>query len=478
MRMATTRASAHGTISPRNRRRSVLRERLGDIDLHTLAVWRAHRLRDVTVSLHPAGHVLGSAQVRIEHRGEVWVASGDYKLDADPTCDAVRAGALRHVHHRIDVRPADLPLARSAQRDRRHRRLVAAQCRRGARQRAVLLRVRQGAAHPRRARDARALDAGPLVFHGAVEPLNRAYRAAGVMLPPGRRVTEVDKACAAARARARAAVGGRLAVDAPLRRLQRRLRVRLDAAARRAPAPRRRPRLRAVRPRRLARAQRGDRRDRAHRVIVTHGQVPVMVRWLVEHGLARAGVRNRVRRRRRERCAACAWERRRSSRRERRRGSDRRRSARRRDHRSIAMEAFARLYAELDATTSTHAKLAALERYFAARPPPTPRGRRISSPAASRARSVPARRAARRGSRGGRIAAWLFDECYQAVGDFAETVAHVLPPPSRTSRRRPGRMDDRARAAAARRRRPRRSPSACAATGTSSMRPAASCCSS
>ncbi|MEX2260339.1 MAG: ligase-associated DNA damage response exonuclease [Bryobacteraceae bacterium] len=43
-------------------------------------------LNGVRVSLHPAGHILGSAQVRIEHRGEVWVVSGDYKLQSDPTC--------------------------------------------------------------------------------------------------------------------------------------------------------------------------------------------------------------------------------------------------------------------------------------------------------------------------------------------------------------------------------------------------------
>jgi putative mRNA 3-end processing factor len=41
-----------------------------------------------SVSLHPAGHILGSAQVRIEHRGRVWVVSGDYKRQADPTCAA------------------------------------------------------------------------------------------------------------------------------------------------------------------------------------------------------------------------------------------------------------------------------------------------------------------------------------------------------------------------------------------------------
>ena len=40
----------------------------------------------VRVSLHPAGHILGSAQVRIEHGGEVWVVSGDYKTEPDPTC--------------------------------------------------------------------------------------------------------------------------------------------------------------------------------------------------------------------------------------------------------------------------------------------------------------------------------------------------------------------------------------------------------
>src|SRR4051812_168824 len=36
-------------------------------------------MNGVKVSLHPAGHILGSAQVRIEFRGEVWLVSGDYK---------------------------------------------------------------------------------------------------------------------------------------------------------------------------------------------------------------------------------------------------------------------------------------------------------------------------------------------------------------------------------------------------------------
>src|SRR5215207_3444173 len=43
-------------------------------------------LNGTSVSLHPAGHILGSSQVRIEHGGEVWVVSGDYKTDPDTTC--------------------------------------------------------------------------------------------------------------------------------------------------------------------------------------------------------------------------------------------------------------------------------------------------------------------------------------------------------------------------------------------------------
>ena len=44
-------------------------------------------LGPVKVSFHPAGHILGSAQVRLEYDGEVWVASGDYKREPDPTCE-------------------------------------------------------------------------------------------------------------------------------------------------------------------------------------------------------------------------------------------------------------------------------------------------------------------------------------------------------------------------------------------------------
>jgi putative mRNA 3-end processing factor len=66
----------------------LLRTRLGaKIVVQTWEFGTKHRLGDVEVSLHPAGHILGSAQVRIQRGEDVWVASGDYKRDPDPSCE-------------------------------------------------------------------------------------------------------------------------------------------------------------------------------------------------------------------------------------------------------------------------------------------------------------------------------------------------------------------------------------------------------
>ncbi len=76
--------------------RPILDWRLGAQALHTFQYGEPFALGRARVSFHPAGHVLGSAQVRVEVDGEVWVASGDYKRQADPTC------------HRFEVVPCDV----------------------------------------------------------------------------------------------------------------------------------------------------------------------------------------------------------------------------------------------------------------------------------------------------------------------------------------------------------------------------------
>lgn len=65
----------------------LLRKRLGPVNLRPLAFGEPVEFGSTRVSLHPAGHVLGSAQVRVEHAGGVWVDSGDYKRAADPSCE-------------------------------------------------------------------------------------------------------------------------------------------------------------------------------------------------------------------------------------------------------------------------------------------------------------------------------------------------------------------------------------------------------
>jgi len=65
----------------------IARKRLDDArNVVAMEYGALFKLGPVTVSLHPAGHILGSAQVRLEHDGEVWVVSGDYKRQSDPTC--------------------------------------------------------------------------------------------------------------------------------------------------------------------------------------------------------------------------------------------------------------------------------------------------------------------------------------------------------------------------------------------------------
>jgi putative mRNA 3-end processing factor len=65
----------------------IFRKRLGaDASIRTLAYGERLTVNSVTISLHPAGHILGAAQVEVEHNGYVEVVSGDYKLEADPTC--------------------------------------------------------------------------------------------------------------------------------------------------------------------------------------------------------------------------------------------------------------------------------------------------------------------------------------------------------------------------------------------------------
>lgn len=262
----------------------VLLSRLPGIDLRTAAYGERIDLHGVTVSLHPAGHVLGSAQVRIEYRGRVWVASGDYKLEADPTCDPfepVRCDTF------ISESTFGLPIYRWEPPQSVFDGIDSWWRHNAAEGRAsVLFCYSFGKAQRVLASVDPAI--GPIFCHGAVEPLNRAYRDAGVLLPPVRMVSEIA-------ARDKAIFKQALVVAPPSAQGSAWLRRFGDYSDAFASGW---MRLRGTRRRRgvdrgfvlsdhadWPGLQSAIQASGAERIIVTHGQVEPMVRWLREQGL-------------------------------------------------------------------------------------------------------------------------------------------------------------------------------------------------
>lgn len=97
------------------------------------------------------------------------------------------------------------------------------------------------------------------------------------------------------------------------------------------------------------------------------------------------------------------------------------------------MRRFAQLFAELDASTATTAKVDALARYFA-QAQPADAAWATYFLCGGKPRAVAGSRALREFALAASgLPDWLFEECYQAVGDLAETIAHLLPPPGRSS---------------------------------------------
>ncbi|MEL6884848.1 MAG: ligase-associated DNA damage response exonuclease [Pseudomonadota bacterium] len=87
----------------------VMRHRLGDIPLDTIRYGEVRQIGGARVSFHPAGHVPGSAQIRVEVGGEVWVASGDYKVADDGLSTAFEPVKC---HHFITESTFGLPVFR------------------------------------------------------------------------------------------------------------------------------------------------------------------------------------------------------------------------------------------------------------------------------------------------------------------------------------------------------------------------------
>ncbi len=160
---------------------AVLRTRMNPgAEINTVGYGESLEIGGVKLSLHPAGHILGSSQVRLEAEGEVWVVSGDYKIAEDKTCEpfeSIRCNTF------ISECTFGLPVYRwPAQGE------VVEEINRWWRENreenraSILFAYSLGKAQ----RVLAAVDAsiGPIYCHGAVEKVNSDYRASGVNLPP------------------------------------------------------------------------------------------------------------------------------------------------------------------------------------------------------------------------------------------------------------------------------------------------------
>lgn len=169
--------------------KSVLQTRLGETSIiETLKYGEKISINSITLSLHPAGHILGSSQVRIEKNGRVVVVSGDYKTAADPTCTPLEP--IR-CHEFITETTFGLPIFKWPsteevlsdinswwQKNQKEGRT------------SILFAYALGKAQ----RIIAGLDEtiGPILTHGAIEKFLPCYRSAGISLPPTHYVGELE----------------------------------------------------------------------------------------------------------------------------------------------------------------------------------------------------------------------------------------------------------------------------------------------
>ncbi|WP_299042849.1 ligase-associated DNA damage response exonuclease [uncultured Tateyamaria sp.] len=157
----------------------VMRHRLGDVSIDTVGYGERLSIGGATVSFHPAGHVPGSAQIRVEVAGEVWVASGDYKVVDDGLSTPFEPVKC---HHFITESTFGLPVFRWQDQATIARQINDwwAGCK-AAGKTAFLGCYALGKAQ--RLMSMLNPEIGPVLTHTAIENTNAVVRAQGIILP-------------------------------------------------------------------------------------------------------------------------------------------------------------------------------------------------------------------------------------------------------------------------------------------------------
>ncbi|MES2143124.1 MAG: ligase-associated DNA damage response exonuclease [Pseudomonadota bacterium] len=174
----------HGTYLATHAALPVIRHRLGPITADAIAYGERRQVGGAVVSFHPAGHVPGSAQIRVEVEGQVWVVSGDYKTEADGLTETFEPVAC---HAFISECTFGLPVFRWAPQPQVMDDIAHWWASNAAAGKTSIL----GAYSFGKAQRLMAglPPVGPILTHGAVEEVTAILRAQGYALPPTIRVT-------------------------------------------------------------------------------------------------------------------------------------------------------------------------------------------------------------------------------------------------------------------------------------------------
>lgn len=168
----------------------VIQYRLPDAKVESIAYGETLDINGVQFSFHPAGHIIGSAQIKASYKGESWVVTGDYKVQKDPLAEDFEPVPCQHL---ITECTFGLPVFKWKDEEFLKNEINEwwRQC-----QQDEVVAVLGAYALGKAQRVLSMLDQemGPIFTHGAVENTNEVLRQQGIHLPPTRLVTnELEK---------------------------------------------------------------------------------------------------------------------------------------------------------------------------------------------------------------------------------------------------------------------------------------------
>ncbi|MEL6590176.1 MAG: ligase-associated DNA damage response exonuclease [Bacteroidota bacterium] len=168
----------------------IMQHRLGaDISVQGASFGERLYMNGVEISLHPAGHIIGSAQVRLSYKGETWVVSGDYKVQQDGIAtpfEAVKCNAF------ITESTFGLPIYRWQPQPKVMAEINDWWQQNASENRASLL-IAYSLGKAQRVLENIDRSIGPVYTHGAVENMQEVLREHGIALQPTLRVTAEHK---------------------------------------------------------------------------------------------------------------------------------------------------------------------------------------------------------------------------------------------------------------------------------------------